>query len=99
MTYNLYFGTVDYYATGEGVTRAVFITQAETKEKFLNLFEKELNEYHVRGAKVWENQIPICPVYSSMVSEALKVYIGEYLDGKQPVGYLKYFLHFHNNLS
>lgn len=86
--------TFDYFATGEGVTVAVFMGHATSALELRSTLEQQFGAYFNRGAQIWQGlQVP--ESIEAYVPDAVKQLCSE----KRNVGNFRFFSSFHMNLS
>lgn len=96
-----FIATIDYYATGEGVTRFLLAKRAESETAFRAWATGKTSSYWMIGATVYINQLPPKndPVLVSLGSKFLVKHWADIIDGETESGAYYYFAEFHMNLS
>lgn len=97
-----FIATIDYFATGEGMTLEVIAGRAENEE----IFKQKVADNSMGGsfyamcARIYKNEIPEgCYIFDNLVSDSMKKRLQSYVSGETETGYFLYRASSYQNLS
>ena len=96
--YPLFIATVDYFATGEGMSRYIDIRRAKSLNDFID--ESQIDGYFLRGAKIYKNELPLKDsTYKFLISKRMHLLLEQIVTGERDTGNFHFYTNYHQNLS
>lgn len=97
-----FIGTIEYFATGEGMTQEVIACRAADEEEFKDQLAKTSvgGAWYASGASIYKNQIPEEDrIYQLLVSDRISKYFSNIISGRSESGYMNFHTSMYQNFS